>query len=164
MPAPAAAPARPAKKARRATVAKGGGDGSAGKRPGRPPKWPERGDSAARDAAAAMLPGDYTRVEQVRTSCKRFPRPQAEERQTRLVFCERAEFASISSSSNLLRDTNHALFAYNKTLSPHWPRRQVWVQAPGRPPFQLARLVGAPHGQPALALRQVQVRYDIIRL
>ena len=35
------------------------------KRPGRPPKWPERGEPAARDAAAAMLPGDFTRVEQV---------------------------------------------------------------------------------------------------
>jgi hypothetical protein len=36
---------------------------------------------------------------------------------------------------------------------------QILVEAPGRAPFQLTRLGGAPHGQPALALRQVQVLF-----
>lgn len=88
---------RPSKKPRRGAARKGGDGSGSGKRPGRPPKWPERGEPAARDAAAAMLPGDFTRVE------------------------------------------------------------QIVVEAPGRAPFKLARLAGAPHGQPALALRQVQV-------
>jgi hypothetical protein len=35
---------------------------------------------------------------------------------------------------------------------------QILIEAPGKAPFRLTRLGGAPHGQPALALRQVQVR------
>ena len=35
---------------------------------------------------------------------------------------------------------------------------QVLIEVPGRAPFRLTRLGGAPHGQPALALRQVQVK------
>lgn len=34
---------------------------------------------------------------------------------------------------------------------------QILIEAPGKTPFRLTRLGGAPHGQPALALRQVQV-------
>lgn len=34
---------------------------------------------------------------------------------------------------------------------------QILIEAPGKAPFWLTRLGGAPHGQPALALRQVQV-------
>ena len=34
---------------------------------------------------------------------------------------------------------------------------QILIEVPGRAPFRLTRLGGAPHGQPALALRQVQV-------
>jgi hypothetical protein len=39
---------------------------------------------------------------------------------------------------------------------------QILIEAPGKAPFRLTRLGGAPHGQPALALRQVQVDFHCI--
>ena len=40
---------------------------------------------------------------------------------------------------------------------------QILIEAPGKAPFRLTRLGGAPHGQPALALRQVQVHIFALR-